>query len=114
MHGNSSCFMTPSLGVQAPIQTFSIFLFHVSILSPTLFQGAYPVPVEPWGFLLLPKGGFVAVILYLDEFDAFMGRLAISLSYSSTIFFCHLVIRLLYILKCIEILSHYVVKQELI
>ena len=68
MHGNSSCFMTPSLGVQAPIQTFSIFPFYVSILSPTLFQGAYPVPVEPWGFLLLPKGGFVAVILYLDEF----------------------------------------------
>ena len=36
-------------------------------LTPTLFQGAYPLPVEAWGFLLLPKVGFIAVILYLDE-----------------------------------------------
>jgi len=52
-------------------EIFCLFPFYVSILSPTSFQGAQPAPHPPpeaWVLLLSPRGCFVGVVLYLDEF----------------------------------------------
>ena len=71
MPGNS-CFRasSPLLGAQAPAQKISIFSFCVSLLSPTSFQGAEPIPLGAWGLQLLPRG---CLHPYLDEFLMYLG-----------------------------------------
>lgn len=88
VHRNSSCFMTPP-GTSSHPDVLHLS-FSCSILS-YLIPGSLSCPCGALGFSLLPKGGFVAVILHLDEFDVFMGRagnLPVLLLYH--LLFCHL------------------------
>jgi len=89
VHGNPSCFRIPSLGVHAPVQEFFVFSLFMSpsSLLPHFRELSLPL-LEAWGLLLSPRGCFVGVVWYFDEFfDVFVGRLTISSSHSSVIFF---------------------------
>ena len=68
VYRKSSCFRAPSLhqGTSFHPKVLGLFPFYVSILCPTPFQGAYPVPLKVWGLLLSPRGCFVGVVVYLE------------------------------------------------
>ena len=70
VHRNSSCFTTPSFPWgTTPIQKFSIFSLLMSPSSLLPYSRELSLsPLEACSLLLSPRGWFVGIVLYLDEF----------------------------------------------
>lgn len=57
----------PSSGTSSCPEVLRLFLCHVSILSPTSFQGARLGPLKAWGLQLSSRGCSVGALTHLDE-----------------------------------------------
>ena len=63
----------PSLVIQAPVQEFSIFSLFMSPSSVVPHSRELSPPLlEVWSLLLSPRGAFVGVVPYIDEFFMYL------------------------------------------